>query len=88
MGFPTKALILLPKMVFPDNCFGLWYKAIEKLKYAKEKLLDFIICDHHARRKFYRCCCSVETPNASTLLPLRTSFRLQVGFKFVQAFAM
>jgi single-stranded-DNA-specific exonuclease RecJ len=64
-------------------------KAIEKIAYAKEKGIDFIICDHHMPDE--------ELPDAVAILdPKRkdASYPYQhlsgcgVGFKFMQGFAM
>lgn len=63
-------------------------KAIEKVAYAKEKHIDFIICDHHRP--------GIELPNAVAILdPKREDCQYPydelcgcgVGFKLVQALA-
>jgi single-stranded-DNA-specific exonuclease RecJ len=63
-------------------------KAVEKIKYAKENGIDFIICDHHLPDN--------ELPDAvATLDPKREDCKYPfddlsgcgVGFKFVQAYA-
>jgi single-stranded-DNA-specific exonuclease len=62
-------------------------KAIEKVAYAKEKGIDFIICDHHRP--------GAEIPNAIAVLdpkqedckyPFKELCGCGVGFKLVQAF--
>jgi len=64
-------------------------KAIDKINYAKEKGIDFIICDHHMPDD--------ELPDALAVLdPKRTDSEYPyehlsgcgVGFKFMQAFAL
>lgn len=64
-------------------------KAIEKIKYAKEKNIDFIICDHHLPGD--------ELPQAYALLdpkqeacpyPYKELSGCGVGFKFLQAFSL
>lgn len=64
-------------------------KAVEKISYAKEKGIDFIICDHHTP--------SNELPAASAVLdPKRPDCRYPfkdlsgcgVGFKLLQAYSM
>ena len=64
-------------------------KAVEEIKYAKEKGVDFIICDHHVPDD--------ELPPAVAILnakrldntyPYEHLSGCGVGFKFMQAFAM
>ncbi len=64
-------------------------KAIEKIKYAKSRGVDFIICDHHNP--------DVELPPAVAVLdskrsdcnyPYKHLSGCGVGFKFMQAFAI
>ncbi|WP_353777201.1 single-stranded-DNA-specific exonuclease RecJ [Winogradskyella sp. 3972H.M.0a.05] len=77
-----------------DNDFSLivaldcGIKAIDKVKYAKEKGIDFIICDHHKP--------GPELPNALAILnpkredcnyPFKELCGCGVGFKLVQALA-
>ena len=77
-----------------DNDFSLiialdcGVKAIEKVAYAKEKGVDFIICDHHRPGK--------ELPNAVAILdpkrndceyPYKELCGCGVGFKLIQALA-
>lgn len=70
-------------------CLDCGIKAIEKIKYAKEKGVDFIICDHHKPDN--------ELPNAVAVLnskredstyPDNNLSGCGVGFKFMQAFAI
>ena len=77
-----------------DNDFSLiialdcGIKAIDKVKYASEKGIDFIICDHHRPAK--------EIPNAIAVLdpkredceyPFKELCGCGVGFKLIQALA-
>ncbi|MDR0962315.1 MAG: single-stranded-DNA-specific exonuclease RecJ [Mediterranea sp.] len=64
-------------------------KAIDEIAYAKEKGIDFIICDHHVPDD--------ELPQAAAILNARRADNTYpyehlsgcgVGFKFMQAFAM
>jgi len=64
-------------------------KAIDKVKYAKDKNIDFIICDHHMPDD--------ELPDAVAVLDAKRTDSIYpydhlsgcgVGFKFMQAFAM
>lgn len=64
-------------------------KAVEKVKYAKDKGIDFIICDHHVPGE--------ELPEAVAILNAkcpRSSYPFDelsgcgVGFKFAQAFTI
>ncbi len=63
-------------------------KAIEKIDYAKQNGIDFIICDHHTPDE--------KIPNASAVLdpkrvdcnyPYKELSGCGVGFKFLQAFS-
>ncbi len=63
-------------------------KAIEEIKYAKERGIDFIVCDHHVPDD--------ELPSAAAILnpkrvddpyPFKGLSGCGVGFKFMQAFA-
>lgn len=77
-----------------DNGFSLvialdcGIKAVEKMEYAKQNGIDFIICDHHTPDK--------EIPHAVAVLdpkrddcnyPYKHLCGCGVGFKFMQAFA-
>jgi single-stranded-DNA-specific exonuclease len=73
------------KLVIALDC-GI--KAIEKIKYANEKNIDFIICDHHTA--------DAELPDAVAVLdpkrpdcnyPYKDLSGCGVGFKLLQAFA-
>lgn len=64
-------------------------KAIEKVAYAKDKGIDFIICDHHIP--------GIKIPNAAAILdpkredcnyPYKELCGCGVGFKLVQALAL
>ena len=64
-------------------------KATEEVAYAKERGIDFIICDHHVADE--------ELPDAAAVLnpklegnpyPFKDLCGCGVGFKFMQAFAM
>lgn len=64
-------------------------KAIEKIQYANERNIDFIICDHHLPGD--------EIPNAKAVLdpkrkdceyPYKQLSGCGVGFKFLQAYAI
>jgi hypothetical protein len=47
MEFHLKGLTLQMTMAFPDHCLRLRYKITDHVAYAKERNIDFIICDHH-----------------------------------------
>jgi len=73
------------KLVIALDC-GI--KAIEKIRYANEKQIDFIICDHHTA--------DAELPDAVAVLdpkrpdcnyPYKDLSGCGVGFKLLQAFA-
>ena len=70
-------------------CLDCGIKAIEEITYAKERGIDFIICDHHVPDE--------ELPPAAAILnpkmpdsnyPCPHLSGCGVGFKFMQAFAM
>ena len=74
------------KLIFALDC-GI--KAVEKISYAKEKGIDFIICDHHRP--------GAELPSASAVLdpkrhdcpyPYKELSGCGIGFKLIQAFAL
>ena len=69
-------------------CLDCGIKAIEKVSYAKDKGIDFIICDHHRP--------GTSVPNAVAILdpkqtdceyPYKELSGCGVGFKLIQAYA-
>ena len=64
-------------------------KAIEKVKYAKEKGVDFIICDHHTPDEILPDAVAVLDPKRiDSTYPYGHLSGCGVGFKLVQAFAV
>jgi len=64
-------------------------KAIEKTQYAKEKNLDFIICDHHRPGDEIPPACAVLDPKRNDCpYPFKELSGCGVGFKLVQAYAL
>ena len=64
-------------------------KAIEKVEYAKERGVDFIICDHHLPDETLPPACAVLDPKrADCNYPFDDLSGCGVGFKLVQAYAM
>jgi len=64
-------------------------KAIEKTIYAKEKNIDFIICDHHRPGDEIPPACAVLDPKrADCPYPFKELSGCGVGFKLAQAYAM
>ncbi|MDD4638642.1 MAG: DHH family phosphoesterase, partial [Bacteroidales bacterium] len=64
-------------------------KAIEKVSYAKERGIDFIICDHHLPDEFLPEAVAVLDPKRSDCnYPFDDLSGCGVGFKFMQAFAL
>jgi len=64
-------------------------KAIEKTIYAKEKNIDFIICDHHRPGDEIPPAYAVLDPKRSDCpYPFKELSGCGVGFKLVQAYAM
>ena len=63
-------------------------KAVEKVKYAAEKGIDFIICDHHLPDEKLPDAIAVLGPNRSDCsYPFDDLSGCGVGFKLMQAFA-
>lgn len=64
-------------------------KAIEKIAYAKERGIDFIICDHHMPDDELPDAVAVLDPKrADSKYPYEHLSGCGVGFKFMQAFGM
>lgn len=75
-----------------DNDFGLiialdcGIKAIEKVQYAKDKNIDFIICDHHRPGEHLPQAVAVLDPKRSDCAyPFKELCGCGVGFKLIQA---
>jgi single-stranded-DNA-specific exonuclease len=63
-------------------------KATEKITYAKEKGVDFIICDHHRPGSELPAACAVLDPKrADCTYPYKELSGCGIGFKLIQAFA-
>lgn len=63
-------------------------KAVEKVKYAKERGIDIIICDHHLPDEKLPNAVAVLDPKRSDCdYPFDDLSGCGVGFKFMQAFA-
>ncbi len=64
-------------------------KAIEKIEYAKQKGIDFIICDHHMPDDVLPDAVAVlDAKRTASLYPSQHLSGCGVGFKFMQAFAI
>ncbi|MGE0092252.1 MAG: single-stranded-DNA-specific exonuclease RecJ [Bacteroidales bacterium] len=64
-------------------------KAVEKVSYATEKGIDFIICDHHLPDDTLPAACAVLDPKRNDCdYPFDDLSGCGVGFKFMQALAM
>lgn len=64
-------------------------KAIEEIKYAKEKGIDFIICDHHMSDEELPPAVAILNPKIpGSNYPCPHLSGCGVGFKFMQAFAL
>jgi single-stranded-DNA-specific exonuclease len=74
------------KLVIALDC-GI--KAIDKVKYANEKGIDFIICDHHMPDdKLPDALAVLDAKRIDSIYPYEHLSGCGVGFKFMQAFAM
>lgn len=63
-------------------------KAIDKIEYAKEKGIDFIICDHHMPDDVLPDAVAVlDAKRVDSVYPYEHLSGCGVGFKFMQAFA-
>lgn len=63
-------------------------KAIEEIKYAKEKGIDFIICDHHVPDEVLPPAVAILNPKMpGSTYPCPHLSGCGVGFKFMQGFA-
>ena len=63
-------------------------KAVEEIAYAKEKGIDFIICDHHVPDDVLPDAAAILNPKrADSTYPYEHLSGCGVGFKFMQAFA-
>lgn len=63
-------------------------KAIDKIEYAKEKGLDFIICDHHMPDdRLPDAVAVLDAKRLDSTYPYEHLSGCGVGFKFMQAFA-
>lgn len=74
------------KLVIALDC-GI--KAIDKVKYANDKGIDFIICDHHMPDDVLPDALAVlDAKRTDSIYPYEHLSGCGVGFKFMQAFAM
>ena len=46
-GMYVSTEVATAKHVYELSLIHIWIKAVEEITYAKEKGIDFIICDHH-----------------------------------------
>ena len=64
-------------------------KAVEEIAYAKEKGIDFIICDHHVPDEVLPPAVAILNPKRhDATYPYSHLSGCGVGFKFMQAFAL
>ncbi len=64
-------------------------KAVNEIAYAKEKGIDFIICDHHVPDDVLPSAAAILNPKrADSTYPYEHLSGCGVGFKFMQAFAI
>jgi len=64
-------------------------KAIDEIAYAKEKGIDFIICDHHVPDEQLPAAVAILNPKMpGSTYPCKHLSGCGVGFKFMQAFAL
>jgi single-stranded-DNA-specific exonuclease len=64
-------------------------KAVDEIAYAREKGIDFIICDHHVPDEVMPCAVAILNPKRpDNHYPYTHLSGCGVGFKFMQAFAL
>ena len=63
-------------------------KAVEKIEYAKEKGIDFIICDHHRPGEIVPNAIVLDPKQNDCTYPYKELCGCGVGFKLVQAFSI
>ena len=64
-------------------------KAVQKVAYAKERGIDFIICDHHTPDEILPDAVAILNPKRNDCAyPYRHLSGCGVGFKFMQAFCL
>lgn len=64
-------------------------KAVEKVDYARERGIDFIICDHHMPdEELPRAVAVLDAKRADSHYPYEHLSGCGVGFKFMQAFSI
>ena len=64
-------------------------KAVKEIAYAKEKGIDFIICDHHVPDEVLPQAVAILNPKRhDSTYPYHHLSGCGVGFKFMQAFAL
>jgi single-stranded-DNA-specific exonuclease len=63
-------------------------KAIDKIKYANEKNIDFIICDHHLPGESLPDCIVLDPKRNDCSYPYKELSGCGIGFKLMQAFCM
>ncbi|MDD4745833.1 MAG: single-stranded-DNA-specific exonuclease RecJ [Salinivirgaceae bacterium] len=74
------------KLVIALDC-GI--KAVEKIKYATEKNVDFIICDHHTPGdELPKAVAVLDPKRADCEYPFKELSGCGVGFKLIQAYAI
>ncbi|NTV83345.1 MAG: single-stranded-DNA-specific exonuclease RecJ, partial [Bacteroidales bacterium] len=63
-------------------------KAVEKVEYANERNVDFIICDHHRPGDTLPAACAILDPKRDDCeYPYKELAGCGIGFKLIQAFA-
>ena len=69
-------------------CLDCGIRSIEKIAYAKEKGIDFIVCDHHEPGTTLPECITLDPKKKTCNYPFKELSGCGVGFKFLQAFCI
>ena len=87
MVFHIRELIILRRKCSLVVALDCGIKAVEKIEYAKEKGIDFIICDHHTPGDTLPDAAACLDPKRKDCnYPDENLSGCGVGFKFIQAY--
>jgi single-stranded-DNA-specific exonuclease len=88
MEFHLKGLTLQMTMASPIIALDCGIKSLDHVAYAKERNIDFIICDHHRPGKNLLEAIAVLDPKETTVIILMMNCGCGIGFKLIQALGL